>query len=783
MAAVTRRRLAALLGALLLVSCDDGTGPGRASVQLVLAPRFAAQQATGHDGTSAALLVDNVRLTVLDQAGDTAVARVVEWPVDEPSLRIDVALDVTGEEPFEFLLEARQGETALFTGRELLTLSADDPTPPPAELVLQYTGPGAGLLTLEILAPGAALLAGDRVQLAAAGTDDQGTEVTDPLMVWTSLDTLAARVDTAGVLRVGHDGTRSARVVGRVAYRTLADTVELPVVPAGVTLVQQPDTIVALGFDQIAEARPIGVNGEPVRTAPAQWTLRNPEIARILAGHEVGARTRVRAVAEGESWLVASVPGAVDSIRLVVDQRVAAAAPQPLRSIVVPGDSIPLTLATTDAGGSAVTDPVAATWTSSDPAVAAVSPAGVVTALSAPTAVSGALVAGEVNGTSFDHRVEVVDPQVVGPAASIALGDRHGCWLARSGERVFCHGANERGQLGDGTLDDAVISREAVSPLQGPGDVYTRVASGGVHSCAVLDTVGGTQPFCWGDNRWGQLGDGTTTSRSRPTPVSASDLQVDLVSIRAGGSHTCALSGQDIPYCWGANEYGQLGLGSLGGGSAAPVLAAAGLTFAQLAAGWLHTCGLSPDGAALCWGRGTEGQLGTGDLTSTGTPAPVAGTATYVQLETGASHTCGITSAGGLECWGYNSSGQVGIGSTAFQVTTPTPVRFPLAVTVTDVALGRIHGCALTSNGPVYCWGGNDQLQLGQASPRATRTPILVPLPPGFVPTSLAGGGSVTCAMDGTRTLCWGGIPAVYLGRASLVTASEPTSAGGTGER
>ena len=780
MATVIRRGLAAALAGLLFISCDHGTGPDRARIQLMLVPRFAEQLATGHDGTSAALAVDNVRLQVVDEAADTVVDRGVDWPVDEPSLRIDVALQVEGEEPFEFLLEGRQAETVLFTGRETLTLSADDPTPPPAELELRYAGPGAGLLTLDIIVPGPALLAGDRLQLTAVGTDGQGIEVLDPLMVWTSLDTRSATIDTAGMVRVGHDATRTARIVGRVAFRQLADTLQLPVVPAGVALTLQPDTLVALGFDQVAEARAVGVNGDPVRTAPAQWTVRNPDIARIVAGHEVGARTRVRAVAEGESWLVTSVAGAVDSARVLVHQRVAAAAPQPLRAIVVPGDSIPLTLATTDGGGSTVTDPPPATWTTSDPTVATVSPVGVVTAVSSTGPVSGALVAGEVNGTSFDHRVEVVDAQVVGPAASVSVGDGHGCWLPRSGARVFCYGDNQFGQLGDGTLSDAVISREAVNPLQGLGDLYTQVSSGGVHTCAVLDTVGGTQPFCWGDNRWGQLGDGTSTNRSQPTPVRTSGLQVDLTSVRAGGGHSCALSGRGTAYCWGINEYGQLGLDSLGGGFAFPVPSAVGLTFTQLTAGWLHTCGLSTDGGALCWGRATEGQLGTGSLTSTGTPTPVAGTQTYVQLETGASQTCGITAAGGLECWGYNSSGQVGVGSTAFQVTTPTPVTFPVAVTVIDVALGRIHGCALASSGPVYCWGGNDQLQLGRASPRATRTPIPVPLPPGFVPTSLAGGGGVTCAMDSTRTLCWGGVPAAYLGRASLITASEPTGAGGT---
>ncbi|MDX1673843.1 MAG: hypothetical protein R3314_03480 [Longimicrobiales bacterium] len=767
MAAVIRRRLATALGVLLLVSCDYGTGPDRARIQLVLLPQFAEQQATGHDGTSAALLVDNVRLRVVDEVGDTVVARDVDWPVDEPSLRIDVALHVEGEQQFEFLLEGRQAGTVLFTGRETLTLSADEPRPAPAELELLYAGPGAALLTLDIIAPGEALLAGDQLQLAAAGTDDQGTEVLDPLMVWTSLDTRAATIDTAGVVRVGHDATRRARIVGRVAFRQLADTLELPVVPADVALARQPDTIVALGFDQVTEARPVGVNGDPVRTAPAQWTLRNPDIARIVAGHEVGTRTRVRAVAEGESWLVVSVSGVADSARVVVDQRVAAAAPQPLRAIMVPGDSIPLALATTDAGGSVVTDPPAATWASSDPAVAAVSPIGVVTAVSSPGPVTGVLVAGEVNGTSYDHRVEVADAQIVGPAAAISVGDGHGCWVGRSGERVFCHGDNQSGQLGDGTLNDAVISREAVNPLQGLGDLYTQVSTGGAHTCAILDTVGGTQPFCWGDNRRGQLGDGTITSRSQPTPVSTSGLRVDLTSIRAGGGHTCALSGQGAVYCWGDNEYGQLGLDSLGGGFAFPVLSATGLTFTQLTVGWLHTCGLSTDGAALCWGRATEGQLGTGSITSTGTPTPVAGTETYVELETGASQSCGITATGGLECWGYNSSGQVGVGSTSFEVTTPTPVTFPAAVTISDVALGRIHGCALASTGPVYCWGGNDELQLGQASPRATRTPLLVPLPRGFVPTSLAAGGNVTCAMDGTRTICWGGVPAVYLGRGS----------------
>lgn len=783
MAALISRRLPAIMALLLLtVACDDGMGPDRARIDLQVLPRFSEHEALA---TDPAALVDNVRVLVVGEEGDTAVDQVTEWPADQESIRIDVAVEVTGVQQLEFILHGRQASTVLFEARQLITLSSDDPAPAPTEMVLEYTGPETGLLAVSVVGPLETVLAGDQVQLEAVGIDEQGNQITDLLMAWSSLDTLAATVSADGVVQVEHDATRRVRVVGRVAFRSLADTIDVAVVPASLVLAQQPDTIVAIGFDQYTAARALGVNGEPVRTPPVQWSIRVPRltIAEILPGYEAGPLTRVRAVNNGVTWLLASLGPLLDSVPVIVDQRVAASAPHPSRVIAGVGDSVHLTLAATDAGGTTIFNPDPAVWSSSDPVVASVDANGTVTANSAPDPISGAAVTGEINGTSFEHRFEVFNGETVGPTVSISLGDLHSCRIERADLQIFCQGDGSYGQLGNGLVDDALYSVETVNPLRDLGDVYSEVTAGGRHTCAVLDTVGGSQAFCWGDNRWGQLGDGTLENRSQPTPVDNSAIQVDLVSLSSGGGHTCGLSAEGQAYCWGSNQFGQLGVDTIGNAATRPQPVAGGLTFTQLSAGWLHTCGLTTDSTTWCWGRGLEGQLGNGTTDGSGAPVQVAGGGVYTSIVTGTAQTCGITSTGGVDCWGYNSSGQVGTGSTAFVVSTPAAVPLPAGVAVVDVALGRIHGCALTGTGPVYCWGGNDRLQLGQASPRAARSPILVPLPAGVLPTSIAAGDGQTCAVDGTRTLCWGGIPAAYLGRDVLVTSAELSADGAFSSR
>lgn len=775
----TRRGfLPALLGLLavfvLAAACDDAFGPDRGTVHLVMQPRFAQHDETALDGDDPALRVDNIRVVIVDEAGDTVVDQVVEWPLDQDTLRVEVALEVTGEESFDFDLQGREGNTVLFQARQQLALSSNETNPAPSQPVLEYTGPEATLESVEIEGASGSFTAGAQLQLTAVGLADDGSDVPDPLMVWSSVDTLAATVDSTGLVRVKHDGSRTVRIVGRVAFRTLADTVALPVVPDTMTFARSPDTIPAFGWQYLIRGVPLGATGDTVRNVELDWTVRNGVVLEHTPTRDVGIQGSMISRANGESWVVAELGPFSDSVLVVVDQVTTAAAPSPAHAVVGVGGSVQLAIVPLDANGYPVENAPAPLWTSSDDGIASVDATGLATGQGAASALAAARVTGEVEGETFAATVEVRNGTDVGGPGSVTVGDGHTCWIDGNQSRVYCRGVGQLGQLGDGTRIDRDTTALAFNPFQTTGDTHTQVSAGGLHSCALMDTVGGARAFCWGDNRFGQLGDGTATDRLQPTPVSDGAVAGTLTSVAAGGGHSCALDDTGAAYCWGSNFFGQLGSGSAATASASPVAVAGGHTFTELAAGWIHTCGLATDGTIWCWGRGEEGQIGDGALAEARSPVQVSGGQTYTGLAVGAAHSCGITGAGGIECWGYNSAGQVGTGDPGFEVTTPATVPFPTSVTVTDVALGWVHGCALADTGEVFCWGGNDQLQLGQALPRVTRTPIAVPAL-GFTPDALAGGGSETCATDGSALACWGGIDPEYLGRNQL--AIPPSSA------
>jgi hypothetical protein len=231
---------------------------------------------------------------------------------------------------------------------------------------------------------------------------------------------------------------------------------------------------------------------------------------------------------------------------------------------------------------------------------------------------------------------------------------------------VLCWGANSSGQLGDGTT----TGRLTPVPVSGLTDSVKTVAVGRYHTCA-LTTSGGV--LCWGYNKEGQLGDGTTTDRLTPDAVSGLAGGVAAVSTHA--YHACALTtGAGVLLCWGDNERGQLGDGTTIDRLTPVVVSALPLGVGGVSVGGAHTCAVTTAGDLLCWGYNGDGRVGDGTTTDRSTPTAVSGLDGGVAaVAAGGLHTCALTRGGAVACWGFNGLGAVGDGTTTDRWT-PTPV-------------------------------------------------------------------------------------------------------------
>ena len=167
---------------------------------------------------------------------------------------------------------------------------------------------------------------------------------------------------------------------------------------------------------------------------------------------------------------------------------------------------------------------------------------------------------------------------------------------------------------------------------------------------------------CWGDNTWGEIGDGTTTDRVKPVKVQG--LSGQIQSVTSGGSHVCALVHNGGAWCWGFNDKGQLGDGTTTNRSTPVAVTGLPLNLAQIAAADDHTCALLVDPTVKCWGLNSKGQLGDGTTNDSSTPVKVAGLTDVVQIALGDAYTCALLASGDVQCWGWNIFGELGNGTT-----------------------------------------------------------------------------------------------------------------------
>lgn len=309
--------------------------------------------------------------------------------------------------------------------------------------------------------------------------------------------------------------------------------------------------------------------------------------------------------------------------------------------------------------------------------------------------------------------------QVVGTGWSrIATGGSFTCGVKLDGT-LWCWGLNNFGQLGGADKATSVLPRQV-----GTGTTWREVSASWQHACAT-QTDGSA--WCWGQNQRGQLGAGNTSARSSAPVRVVGDQQ--WTSVSAGGWSTCGTTATGTAYCWGDNAFGQVGDGTITT-RVQPTVVTGGLQLAQVSTTWGRACGVTPTGQVWCWGENANGELGNGTRTNSAKPVQVADGGTYTAVGTAVTASCATRSDGQVLCWGDNRYGQLGPAASGSGSSTPVAAGVAASGPVTG---GWLHLCAEGAG----CWGGNESGQLGNATISAASMPVepAAPWGPGTVVT------------------------------------------------
>jgi alpha-tubulin suppressor-like RCC1 family protein len=266
--------------------------------------------------------------------------------------------------------------------------------------------------------------------------------------------------------------------------------------------------------------------------------------------------------------------------------------------------------------------------------------------------------------------------------------------------RAYCWGGNASGQLGNGTT----AQTSSPVPVAG-GHAFRQISAKWDRTCA-LTTSPTNRIYCWGH---GILGDGNPFTNRQRTPKLISGGRT-YRQVAVGTEHTCAVSTSYAVWCWGKNKYGQLGNGR---GSTyvalSPVLVAGTLQFSQVSAGFYHTCAVTTTSKAFCWGR--QGTIGDGKTYKRNTPRAVAGGLSFNRISAGWGYSCAVTTGNRAYCWGANWTGQLG-DSTFTDRLTPSPVAGGLRFAQVAAGFGE-HTCGVDIASGAWCWGSNGAGELG----------------------------------------------------------------------
>ena len=342
--------------------------------------------------------------------------------------------------------------------------------------------------------------------------------------------------------------------------------------------------------------------------------------------------------------------------------------------------------------------------------------------------------------------------------------------------RAYCWGQNDSGQLGDGSTDDTNVP-VLVAPGANTGNMWLSVSAGSNYSSCGVGTD--AKAYCWGLNGAdGQLGDGSTSNSD--VPVAVVGGPESWSSVRVGNTHACGMGTDDEAYCWGDNGFGQLGDGTTDDTNVPVQVVGGPARWTQVSAGTEHTCGISTDSKAYCWGKNDAGELGIGSLDDTVVPVQVENgdnpDGTWDSIVAGYYATCGIGGDDKAYCWGLNEFGQLGDGTTD-DTNVPVKVDLPAGVGARMLSMDAWgqHVCALSTSNVVYCWGLNGDGQLGDSTYTNSDVPVEVDL--NAAPSAnLAAGTPRMVAVGSSISLM-----VSEFGTAPAFTAASPPSTGTVG--
>lgn len=301
--------------------------------------------------------------------------------------------------------------------------------------------------------------------------------------------------------------------------------------------------------------------------------------------------------------------------------------------------------------------------------------------------------------------------------------------------------------------------------------VAVPLALGAHHACAITPAPA-AEVYCWGKNDWGQLGNGSTGNSAIPVKVASLNK---VVAVSAGENHSCAALASGKVYCWGANNFGQFGRAAPGS-SAVPVEITPIQDAAAIYTGIDHSCVLTRSNGLRCFGRNDSGECGLGATSSWVAPSvPLGFDAGVARVEMGHYSTCVVTQGGALSCFGWNNSSQLGL---ALGSKVPTPTVVPeFSTAVAAAATGYRSSCVVRStDAAIFCTGVNNLGQLGRATPSSSAS---------FIPASGLPAGSIRLgfgrdsgyALSAAGALiAWGANDKGQLGNGQMISSSAAVS-------